>query len=245
MKIKILIVLLLSIFQTGYSQTEKPIFGRVWSEDFPLKNIEIINQRNEKIAKTDENGKFQIDAKVNDVLVFFGTGYTQQKIIIDQDYYNRNNIRIELLKNVVELEEVEVSKEADVVNKNQMQAIVDKRYVPDLQTSPKNPHMYDGTITDGIDFVRIGKSLAKLFKKKDTGTNEKLVPFKDYVSANFSQSFYTDSLKLKPEEIELFLEFCKSDPNSAKVVAENNVLVATDFMLLKNEDFKKNRQSKK
>ena len=45
--------------------------------------------------------------------------------------------------------------------------------------------------------------------------------------------------KLRPEEKELFIEFCDADPRSKTILEHNNVLTTMDFLYAKNEMFKK------
>jgi hypothetical protein len=46
------------------------------------------------------------------------------------------------------------------------QAIVDKQYVADAKSSPKNQYIYDGSIVNGINFVRLYKDVLTILKKK-------------------------------------------------------------------------------
>ena len=58
--------------------------------------------------------------------------------------------------------------------------------------------------------------------------------FKELARTTCDQKFYLQTLKLKLEEIELFLEFCDADPKSKNVAESNNVLSVMDFLLAKN-----------
>ena len=53
------------------------------------------------------------------------------------------------------------------------------------------------------------------------------------------EKFYIQTLHLKPEEINLFLQFCEADPKSQTLSKETSVLNIMDFLIYKNSDFKK------
>ena len=62
---------------------------------------------------------------------------------------------------------------------------------------------------------------------------------------NFCKStgFWIDPLK--PEGVALFLEFCDADPKSKNILDNNNPLSLMDFILTKNEEFKKLAETEK
>ena len=53
------------------------------------------------------------------------------------------------------------------------------------------------------------------------------------------QKFYLENLKLKEDEIDLFIQFCETDPKSNQVIKDNNILSMMDFLTIKNKEFKK------
>jgi hypothetical protein len=109
-----------------------------------------------------------------------------------------------------------------------------------LQKNLKNPGVYDGQ-TAGIDFIRLGKMMARLFVKEKEFVKSETpsIIFKDLVKNNFKSDFYSKTLHLKEDEVALFLEFCDNDPKARLLEKNNNQLVLLDFLLLKREEFKK------
>ncbi len=110
-----------------------------------------------------------------------------------------------------------------------------------MQSQIKNPFIYDGSITNGPDLIKIGKLIIDLFKKDKTETKNKIPEIKFYELAKNKnyQEYYSKSLNLKPDEIELFLQFCDADPKSKIVAQNNNSLEMMDFLFAKNLEFKK------
>ena len=91
--------------------------------------------------------------------------------------------------------------------------------------------------------MRIFKDAKKLMRKKDVD----VVPeeeasdfaFTMYAKANFTPDFYTDTLKLKKEEVDIFLLFCAVDPESKKHLKQEEKFELMDFLITKNQEFKK------
>ena len=98
-----------------------------------------------------------------------------------------------------------------------------------------------GTIENGMNLMRIGGMLMSLFKEeKEVGKIKTIQKeFKEVVRNTYGQKFYTETLQLKPDEIELFLQFCDTDPKSKTLLQNTDVLPLMDFLIKKNIDFKK------
>jgi hypothetical protein len=63
--------------------------------------------------------------------------------------------------------------------------------------------------------------------------------FSDTVSKGLDRYFFTNTLKLKTEEISLFLDYCESDPKSKNLLKEEDEFLLIDFLITKNEEFKR------
>ncbi|TPD70665.1 hypothetical protein [Flavobacterium microcysteis] len=238
MKITSLVALFLFAVQFAFSQSEKPVQGKVTTDGFPTGGIEVINQTNGSVVVTDVSGKFSIPAKVGDVLIFAGKNYTARKITLNQKDFGKTGVETSMNQEAIQLVEVEITKEVDDVKL--VPPIVEPLRSVDniLNNSPNNMMVYNGSIKDGLNFVAIGKMIGKLFKKKKDKVITH-VEMKEYVSDNFNKDFFLNTLKLKEDEIEIFLEFCYADPKMATLVNDNNVLETSDFLISKKEEFRK------
>jgi hypothetical protein len=69
-----------------------------------------------------------------------------------------------------------------------------------------------------------------LQKRKDEV--KKLFPKSNFPQCkkNTTKKFYLETLKLKANEIELFLQFCEADPKSKTIAANDNTLSTMDFV---------------
>ncbi|MFC5682551.1 hypothetical protein ACYE2N_12185 [Flavobacterium sp. MAHUQ-51] len=242
MKSNFLLAIFILISHFSYSQTHKLLRGKVMSERFLLQNVDVINKTKEINTKTNEKGEFILVADVNDSILFYDKDYQLKRIKLSFEDLETNNIIIAIDKKPEELKEVVIRK-IDVdwkFDKKWEQMKRDEVAVYRQSKQLKNPAINDGTITNGMDFVKIGKMLfGDLLKgKKIKADNPEA--FKEITIANFDENFFTETLQIKKTEIDRFLSFCNFDPKSKKIISENsNALELMDFLFEKNIEFKK------
>jgi len=248
MNVKLLLILSLFVFQLSFSQTEKFIKGTVSSEGFLLQNVDVINKTSKQATKTNENGEFTIAAKVNDSLLFYAKVYHLQRLKVTPEQAISNNLKIVMVKKAEELDEVVIT--TMPINGSggwYSAAAANEIAVQKSYDAANNRTVYDGTIDNGMNFVELGKKILRLFKKDKESTKEGLpgIEFATVAKKTCDQKFFIKTLKLKPEEIELFLQFCDIDPKSKKLKENANVLSMMDFLTIKNIEFQKLKQEVK
>jgi hypothetical protein len=239
-QIKFVIFFLILIVQISFSQSEIVYKGKILCNNFPIENIEIINLNSEKSVFSNSAGEFSIVAKSEDIVVFASKLYEVKRITVQPENLNNPLQIISLIKKPEELKEVIITKMkwqhigSDKNASNQI--ALDK-----MQSQIKNPFIYDGSITNGPDLIKIGKLIIDLFKKDKTEVKKEIpeIQFYELAKNKNYQEYYSKSLNLKPEEIELFLQFCDADPKSKIVTQNNNSLAMMDFLFAKNLEFKK------
>jgi len=244
MKVKLLIVLSLFVCQFGFSQTEKLLKGVVTSDNFLLQNVEVINKTSKKSTTTNDRGEFLIQVKVNDSLLFYAKDFNWKRLKVSKEQIELNNLKVVMFKKAEELDEVIVAKKQNLKlskDKKYEQSKRDEYATEKFDNREGYQPMREGTFVNGLNFATIGKKLLDLFaKEKDP---EKDAPpeieFATLAKNTCDQKFFTESLKLKPNEIDLFLQFCDADPKSKKLIEHNNVLSMMDFLLSKNMEFQK------
>jgi hypothetical protein len=204
----------------------------------PLSAIDVINVTTKQMATTDSKGNFTVAATVNDEIYILSKEYNDRRLIVNHAIL-KSNLIIELEKKPIELEEVKIEQKA-LGSYKVSQADIDAVKLEKQITRPVNSSVYTGEIVNGMDFVRIAKGIAKLFKNKnkDTKIAKEEIVFKDYVTDNFQEEFYIKTLGLKKESIFIFIEFCDADPNSKLLVQNQNSLEMMDYLITKNKVFK-------
>jgi hypothetical protein len=238
MKIKLLSTLVLFTSQISFSQTIK---GKIVFNNYGIPNVEVINSNSRALTVSNAKGYFSINAKTNDILVFIAKNYEIKKIVINPFITDDTDLTIELTLKAEELKEVVISK---IEHKTTW---LTKEEIEQIKLNSSRPKQglkiagyKESPMLVGVDFIRIGKQIHKLFKKEETTkTESQKANFKDFAKLNCNQTYFLESLKLKPEEIELFLEFCDADSKSKTIAASKNILSTMDFLYKKNLEFKK------
>nr|WP_315251658.1 hypothetical protein [uncultured Flavobacterium sp.] len=244
MNVKLLLALFLFVHQFGFSQTEKLLKGVISSENFLLYNVDVINKTSQKSTKTDDKGEFVIAVKANDSLLFYIKDYHLRRLKISPKQIELNNLQVEMLKNAEELEEVVVEKKETLKlskDKKYEQSKLDGYATEKFDNNEGFQAMREGTFVNGLNFVTIGKKLLDLFSKEKEPKKESPpeIEFAVLAKNNCNQKFFLETLKLKPEEIDLFLQFCDTDPRSKELIKNHNVLSMMDFLSIKNIEFQK------
>lgn len=237
-KIKIL-ALICFIGQLSFAQEARKTWnGRVVKDSLNVENIMVFNTSSKTSAITDNDGYFKILARANDTLVLSGWTLKSRKIALKQTD-NPDNFKIKMEPIAYELTEVVVKKGEKKKKVKNSQAIVDQQYADDEKSSPKNIAMYDyDAIPNGVNFVRLYKDIAKLVRRNRPEEVEKL-QFSEAVLKKFDYNFFHKTLNLKDEEIKLFVMYCETDPKVKEFTVKETKFGLMDFMISKNEEFKK------
>jgi hypothetical protein len=243
MKVNLLVVLFLFFSQFSFSQKEEMLKGKVFNQNLPIKGVAIINFNTKAQTSTDQFGNFSIPAKTNDLLVFISKEYQLKKLLVNEKLYDEKGLTVYLNLKPEELEEVLITKMPSLKlsgTKGYEQGKVDEITLDKAARKPRTG-VYDGTIENGADIFRIGGMILGLFIKDKEPPKEKgpEIEFAVLAKNTCTQKFYLENLKLKPEEIDLFLQFCDTDPKSKKLIENTNVLSMMDFLTIKNTEFQK------
>ena len=246
MKTKLLAsIFIFILYHSGFAQANKRIQGQVFFDKTAATKVEVINATAKTVTLTDTDGKFVIDISIHDVLVFVAKNHEIKEMKISIAVLNQGDIKISLSPKVEELKEVIVQNITSIkLSKDAKweQAKLDQYTLEKNAKKLKNPGVYTGSIENGMDLMRIGGMIFKLFRKDEEEVKKVQVDHIDFITlakASCDQKFYTQNLKLKPEEIPLFLQFCMTDPKSEALTKNSNVLALMDFLSAKNIEFKK------
>ena len=230
MKIKLPFFFLLLVYQFGFSQTEKLIQAKVLCEDFPLQGIEVLNLASKKTTITDSNGKFSILAKAKDTLMFVSKNYEYKRFFLKKEDLEKVNLTISLTRKPEQLEEIVIISKINFPKIKFDKNIASQLTIEKAAKNPKPYGVYDGTIENGMGMtINLPSGRKKIHE----------IEFKELMKKSYNDSFYIETLKLKPEEIGLFIEFCDADPKSKTILKNTNPLKSMDFLMSKKIEFKK------
>jgi len=231
MKVKLLTTISFFTYQLSISQTEKLLNGKVYSQNILLKNVEVINKTAKTSTRTNDLGEFSILVRSKDSLIFFSKDYFFKRLKVSQENIDQNNINVNMILKPEELDEIVITniKFPKVGPADENSTIVPRGPIA-------VPGVYNGTITNGADLSAIFNLFRKKHKKDKVKFKE--LDFKKLAEATVPLDFFTNDLKLKPEERDLFLQFCDADPKAKFLVQQKNLLYTMDFLHIKNQEFK-------
>lgn len=233
MKVKLLTTISFFTYQISISQTEKLLHGKVVSQNNALKGVEVINKTGKTSTTTNALGEFSILVNVKDSLIFFSKDYLISRLKVTSQNMLTTGLVVNMILKPEELDEV-------VISNIKFEPIrLPAEEIEEIKQNSGTPTGF-GTITNGIDFIHIGKKIyALLAKEKETKPKSPEIDFKKLIATAIPPDFFTKELHLKTEEKELFLEFCDADPKSKTLLEHPNVLATMDFLYAKKDDFKK------
>lgn len=245
MKTKIVIVIVSLFSQFCFSQIELrvPLKGQVRNDLVPVENVVVFNVNSKTGTIVNSYGFFTIMAKVNDTLVFSSLAFKSKRIVLSEKEFivPQFVVKMDIFTN--ELAEVLIlaKKEVNPISGG-TQKYVDIQYFDDERSSPKNMTMpRDASIEMGMDFVRIYKDILKILRKNNPEKVDfyKDTSFSELALERINYSFFANTLKLKDDEIKLFLVFCENDPKSRTLMAPTDEFQLIDFLISKNKEYKR------
>lgn len=238
MKAKLLTTISFLTYQFSISQTEKLLHGKVVFQELVLKNVEVINKTAKTSSRTNELGEFSILAKEQDSLLFFSKDYLFTRLKLTLKDLEKNYLVVEMTLKAEELENVLVSRSVftktdlkKIANdKEEINKIIIRKQFDEVTSKVM---VYDGQIKHGLNFSY------PIFDKPKKKIEHRDDRFKKLVIASCPPDFFVKNLKIKPEEKEIFLNFCNADSKSKALLEKSNDLELIDFLYTKNEEFKK------
>ena len=242
-KIEILCLIFFTQFIFAQNENRKPLHGQFQNDTALVDNGYVFNLNSKTRTFISNQGFFDVLAKAKDTLLVLSPAFKSKKIIIQDKDFSKPLFIVHLESQTTLLKEVIVKGKTDIKPAlPNSQDMVDLKFTDDVKSSPKNRIMpSDGTIENGMDFVRMYKMVSKLFKKdtvENSGSNSD-IDFSDAVSKGVDSYFFTNTLKLKSSEIGLFLDYCENDPKAKTLLKEKDEFMLIDFLITKNEEFKR------
>ena len=219
------------------AQTTVTFRGTTMSEGAVLSKVEVVNETKKTIAMSNIDGRFAIVVSPNDVIYFLSKKCVDTKIVLSKMILDEADFKINLQTRILELEEVEIKSD----KKKLLKVTYGDISTVKLEKEAARPQngIYTGQITQGMDFIEIGRMIGRLFKKKNKDNEEIPMDFKKSILSNFDTLFFLKTLNLKLDEIHLFLDLCDTDPKSKDILKSDNVLTVIDFLMAKRLVFKK------
>lgn len=262
MKLKLLLLLL---FTTTFAFSQggklKVLKGVIVSDSVRVERVTITNLTQGTFSVSDDLGQFSIFAIEGDNLVFSSVVFESVSVILKATDFQKLLYTVELDVNVNQLDEVKIgafqlsgdltydAKRIKVkpVYKIDLPKIdfsqLEITGVKDRVLSPIQG--FNQQQLGGINFVGIASAIfgssssKKVYYSKKTQMNSSEA-FVTTIKKSFNDSFFTNSLQIKEEELGRFLIFCTTDEQKEKwLLKPENQLALVDYLTKKGEEFNK------
>ena len=253
----------------GQHIERKVLKGRIVADSIEVENLTIFNITSNVGAVTNVDGKFSVKARATDTLFIQGISYDSKKYVLtDKDFW-LEELEIRLQVRVTELNEVEITPytltgiiEEDIkriqVYGDGFAKIDAKKvmyYEDDVRLgTPVNTAMPSHFAPNGsnFNFLAIGAGIVSLFLKEDNSkrNSERVFEerrqrdiqsksFSDHMFERFSHNFFVETLKIKHEDIPLFLQFAEMPVRDLSLFLKSEYeLQLIQYLTLKAKEFK-------
>ena len=236
----LIIILLFVLPQELVAQQKELVRGKIVdaSDDKPMENVNIVNLNQVFGTATNQEGAFEIQAKVNDTLHLSFLGYKSIKVRVTNDWINfGNQTTIKLTELAFALEEVVINKlkltgylEIDIkqipIQKNVRYSIsgLNSGY----ESSPKTPSMVTkvlGAIFNPADFLHnvFGKKPREMRKLRKMKQQDEI---RNILSSRFDREMLTALLKVDKIDLDLLISECNYSDDFIKTANDLQILDA-------------------
>ncbi|MFD2917966.1 hypothetical protein [Psychroserpens luteus] len=234
--LKLLVFLLLPLLSNA-----QIIKGVIYDYEAAVKGAKIINRTQNILTYTDDEGAFQIEAKVNDVLVINSYFHDQQFVSINESHFDEELV-IELKKIINELDEVEVTK----VQEKLFDSIgLSNNTAKQGQIAYKKRTFGSGkNLQPTLDLIAVAKLIGNLFKNKNKAPDVVYVTPEDLITlfetnTYFNQKYLTSQLEIPKPYQQLFFDYCSAQQLNVTILKKENEFDLVEALLLHSDAFKK------
>ena len=234
------------------------IKGQIFSQNNDVENVTIYNTSSNNGTITDESGEFKIMVALNDILEVSALQFKKGSIKITEEILNNMFMKISLIENVTELQEVVLlpydltgNLIVDAENVNLVAPIpfelgnMDHFQLPDDQyTEVINPFMTQGELLYGLNGMAIlGFLVDAIFKsskdsKSNSNKNENIILTRD-LEGVLGRTFISDNFNIPEESVEAFIVFVENKGMDLNLLLDKNRMHLIEYLLEQSELFLK------
>lgn len=239
------ILLLFSIPSLLISQNREFINGILLYKNTSVVAANVINNTTQKATITDSNGEFQIPVALGDVIIFSSVQYRIKEVSITEDILQKKRLVIAINEDIEELNEV-------VITPDQTERFINLveeefkgfDYKTDMYSRVRNELLEEGQLEQGLNFISIGKLIARIFSDK---TNEQRMTLKpsEVIPQIFEPEFFEKDLKLQDFQVVGFLDYLDEQMKSDDLFSKDQLFQLIDYLVTKSQLYKKQLEENK
>ena len=221
----------LFIFQICFSQERVLIQGKVIYRNIDVPAANVVNNTAQITTITNDNGEFQILARVNDEIIFSSVQYIIRTVRVNDEIIRNKRLVVQINQRVRELDEVVVTPDdTDKFLDLKEEQFKGFDYLADKSTRIQNILTDDRQLVNGLNFINIFRLLSTLIDSKSEEEKINLSP-SEVLPYILEENFFKDILKLETFQIEDFLSKLDKDENIKKLILEKNQFLIIDYLL--------------
>jgi len=212
--------------------------GQVLYRGSNVINENVINTNTQMATITDEDGRFMIQVKADDQLVFTAVNYELEVVKITDEILANKRLVVEVNEKVTELDEVVVNPE----NQEKFLELKNEKfkgfeYEIDRTTEVENiaGASQNDRIQGRLNFVNIFKAIFQS-KNQDTGEAVQL-KVSDVLRQVYDDEFFVVDLSLPQEKIDAFLVYCDDKIPSQSILKKENEFQLIDFLVTQSKNY--------
>jgi len=235
------------------------ISGKIYAQNNEVESVTIYNSSSNKGTITSENGEFTIKVALNDILEISALQFKKGSIKITEEILNNMYMKISLVENVTELQEVILlpydltgNLFVDADNVAVIEPIgfelgnMDHFELPDDQYSEViNPFINTGELMYGLNgMALLGFLYETIFQtsNKPKGNNKKEIKDQIYdksLEGVLGRTYIANNFNIPKEKVEDFLAFIENNGINPELLIEKNRMQLIEFLHQQSELFSK------
>jgi len=226
-----LALFLIFIFQLSFSQDRVLIQGKVIYRNIDVPAANVINNTAQITTITNDNGEFQILAKVDDEIIFSSVQYIIRTVRVNEEIIRNKRLVVQINQRVRELDEVVITPDdTDKFLDLKEEQFKGFDYLADKSTRIQNILTDDRQVVNGLNFVNIFRLLSTLIDSKSEEEKINISP-SEVLPYILEENFFKNVLNLETFQTEDFLSKLDSDENLKKLILEKNQFLIIDYLL--------------
>lgn len=226
-----LALFLIFIFQLSFSQDRVLIQGKVIYRNIDVPAANVINNTAQITTITNDNGEFQILAKVDDEIIFSSVQYIIRTVRVNEEIIKNKRLIVQINQRVRELDEVVITPDdTDKFLDLKEEQFKGFDYLADKSTRIQNILTDDRQVVNGLNFVNIFRLLSTLIDSKSEEEKINISP-SEVLPFILEENFFKNVLNLETFQTEDFLSKLDRDENLKKLILEKNQFLIIDYLL--------------
>lgn len=216
-----------------------------------VEGISVYNASTNKGTITNNKGAFVIEVGLNDKLEISALQFRKRTIIVDAIIIKNKSLKIYLVENINNLEEVTVLPyqlagyiTEDIKTAEVVKPIVfsydnfeDYEFSADYKTSVENIALEGKVLENGLNVVNVLNLLIRpLFKNKKKDNNSNLPSVKN-LSNKYTNHFLSNGFNIPDGEAGLFIEYVENNGLTSALLEKGNEMKLVAFLHEKSKQF--------